>query len=145
MHLLPRSGSKKCSDEEDRRELRTEVKEQRKCGTHLPSGLAVSVFPLPLSLTVSVPVPLAVAVSLPAAFSVIVLMPVPAAGLVASALFSGATVVPFPGTFSPGMDKHHWTVYKGFKVSNTKCSRAISQSERKCLHTVTNTAHTDKK
>lgn len=69
------------------------------------------------------------AVALPAAFSVIVLMPVATAGLVASALFSRAAVVAFPGTFSPGMDKHHWTVYKGFKVSNTKCSRANSHLE----------------
>jgi len=104
--------------------------EVNKTGNVVPTFLlAVSVLPFPLSLTVTVAVPLAMAVPLPAAFSVIVFMPVTTAGLVSSALFSGATVVPFPGTFSPGMDKHHWTVYKGFKVSNTKCSRAKSQLE----------------
>lgn len=84
---------------------------RRKCNkgfTHLSSCLAVSVFPLPLSFSVSVPVPLTVTVALPAAFSVVVLVPVATAGLVAPALFSGATVVTFSGALSPGRDKGTW-------------------------------------
>lgn len=117
-------------------EFITEQKYYRKCCTHLSYRLAVSVLPFALSLAVSVPVPLTMAVALPAAFSVIVFMPITAARLVTPALFSGAAMVPFPGTFSSGIEKHHWTVYKGLKVSNTKSSRANSQQEDIQIHSV---------
>lgn len=71
------------------------------CRTHLQRHLAVPIFPLPLPLAIPVTVPLTVAVPLTAALPVVVLVTIPAAGLVAPALFSGAAVVALSGPLPP--------------------------------------------
>lgn len=75
---------------------------QKQKSTHLLFQLAVAILPLSLPFPVTVPVPLAMAISLPAALSVIIFVPVSAAGLMSPALFPRAAMITFPGTFSPG-------------------------------------------
>lgn len=102
-------GHESC-DKEDRRETdkRKRQNDRKKIlNSYTPpllSSLAVSVLPLPLSFPVSVPVPLPVTVALSAPFSIIVLMPVTTAGLVAPAFLPGPAVVTFPRPLTPGKE-----------------------------------------
>lgn len=74
-------------------------RQRNKQDTHLPLQLTVAIFPFTFSVSLAVTVSLAMAVSLSATLPVIVLVPVSAARLVPTVLFTRATVVPLPGPF----------------------------------------------